>query len=96
MLPLGNSISLGYLFKVLKCVKDQNGNHVVQKVIERVDPSKLQFIIDAFVQPGDNNTVGAVYTFYFWFFALILLAVRSRLVSLKNFVGIFFWVKKSK
>ncbi|VDK52678.1 unnamed protein product [Anisakis simplex] len=43
--------------QVLKCVKDQNGNHVVQKVIERVDPARLQFIIDAFVQPGDNLTV---------------------------------------
>ena len=30
---------------VLKCVKDQNGNHVVQKVIERVQPDKLDFII---------------------------------------------------
>ena len=33
---------------VLKCVKDQNGNHVVQKCIEAVDPSCLQFIIEAF------------------------------------------------
>ena len=33
---------------VLKCVKDQNGNHVVQKCIECVDPKHLQFIIDAF------------------------------------------------
>ena len=33
---------------VLKCVKDQNGNHVVQKCIETVDPACLQFIIDAF------------------------------------------------
>ena len=33
---------------VLKCVKDQNGNHVVQKCIECVDPSSLQFIIGAF------------------------------------------------
>ena len=33
---------------VLKCVKDQNGNHVVQKCIETVEPSCLQFIIDAF------------------------------------------------
>lgn len=33
---------------VLKCVKDQNGNHVVQKCIECVDPHALQFIIDAF------------------------------------------------
>uniref|UniRef100_A0A8C6TM58 Pumilio RNA-binding family member 2 n=1 Tax=Neogobius melanostomus TaxID=47308 RepID=A0A8C6TM58_9GOBI len=33
---------------VLKCVKDQNGNHVVQKCIECVQPQALQFIIDAF------------------------------------------------
>ena len=33
---------------VLKCVKDQNGNHVVQKCIERVRPDVLQFIVDAF------------------------------------------------
>ena len=33
---------------VLKCVKDQNGNHVVQKCIECVDPSYLHFIIIAF------------------------------------------------
>ena len=33
---------------VIKCVKDQNGNHVVQKCIETVDPSCLQFIIDSF------------------------------------------------
>ena len=33
---------------MLKCVKDQNGNHVVQKCIETVEPSCLQFIIDAF------------------------------------------------
>ena len=33
---------------VAKCVKDQNGNHVVQKCIECVDPKHLQFIIDAF------------------------------------------------
>lgn len=38
-------------------MKDQNGNHVVQKVIERVDASRLQFIIDALVPAGDNMTV---------------------------------------
>lgn len=27
---------------VLKCVKDQNGNHVVQKCIECVEPMALQ------------------------------------------------------
>lgn len=33
---------------VLKCVKDQNGNHVVQKCIECVDPVSMQFIVEAF------------------------------------------------
>ena len=33
---------------VIKCVKDQNGNHVVQKCIECVEPRHLQFIIDSF------------------------------------------------
>lgn len=33
---------------VLKCVKDQNGNHVIQKAIERVSPENIRFIIDAF------------------------------------------------
>uniref|UniRef100_A0A3B4FSJ0 Pumilio homolog 1 n=1 Tax=Pundamilia nyererei TaxID=303518 RepID=A0A3B4FSJ0_9CICH len=33
---------------VLKCVKDQNGNHVVQKCIECVQPHALHFIIEAF------------------------------------------------
>ena len=33
---------------VLKCVNDQNGNHVVQKCIEFVPPEHLQFIVDAF------------------------------------------------
>ena len=33
---------------VLKCVKDQNGNHVIQKAIERVPAQHIQFIISAF------------------------------------------------
>lgn len=33
---------------VLKCVKDQNGNHVIQKAIERVPAQHIAFIIDAF------------------------------------------------
>ena len=33
---------------MLQCVLDQNGNHVVQKCIEKVDPESLTFIIDAF------------------------------------------------
>lgn len=33
---------------VLRCVKDQNGNHVIQKAIERVPAEHIQFIINAF------------------------------------------------
>lgn len=33
---------------VLKCVKDQNGNHVIQKAIERIPVEHIQFIINAF------------------------------------------------
>ncbi|CAI5455268.1 unnamed protein product [Caenorhabditis angaria] len=42
---------------VLKCVKDQNGNHVIQKVIERVEPKRLQFIIDAFTSSANGDNV---------------------------------------
>lgn len=42
---------------VLKCVKDQNGNHVVQKCIECVQPQSLQFIIDAF--KGQVSNLGS-------------------------------------
>lgn len=33
---------------VPKCIKDQNGNHVIQKAIERVPQKHIQFIIDTF------------------------------------------------
>jgi pumilio RNA-binding family len=33
---------------VLNCVKDQNGNHVIQKAVERIAPDEIQFIIEAF------------------------------------------------
>ena len=33
---------------VIKCVKDQNGNHVIQKCIEKVPSHIIQFIVDAF------------------------------------------------
>jgi len=34
---------------VMKCIKDQNGNHVIQKVIEQVPAPFTQFIVDTFV-----------------------------------------------
>ena len=33
---------------ILRCVKDQNGNHVIQKVIECLPPDQLEFIVGAF------------------------------------------------
>ena len=32
----------------MKCVKDQNGNHVVQKCIEKIPSDRLHFVISAF------------------------------------------------
>ena len=33
---------------VLECVKDQNGNHVIQKAVERVPAEHIQFVVEAF------------------------------------------------
>lgn len=33
---------------VMRCVRDQNGNHVIQKCIECVPTDKIEFIISAF------------------------------------------------
>ena len=33
---------------VMKCVRDQNGNHVIQKCIECVPQDQIQFIISPF------------------------------------------------
>merc|ERR550537_1928181 len=33
---------------VIKCVEDMNGNHVIQKCIERMPPEKVQFVVEAF------------------------------------------------
>ena len=33
---------------ILRCVKDQNGNHVIQKIIECLPKDKLEFIIQSF------------------------------------------------
>lgn len=34
--------------QVMRCVRDQNGNHVIQKCIECIPPEKIGFIISAF------------------------------------------------
>ena len=33
---------------VMRCVRDQNGNHVIQKCIESVPTERIEFIISAF------------------------------------------------
>lgn len=33
---------------IMKCVRDQNGNHVIQKCIECVPQDRIQFIISSF------------------------------------------------
>jgi len=33
---------------IMKCVRDQNGNHVIQKCIECVPQERIQFITSAF------------------------------------------------
>ena len=33
---------------VMRCVRDQNGNHVIQKCIESIQAEKIGFIISAF------------------------------------------------
>ena len=33
---------------VMRCVRDQNGNHVIQKCIESIPTEKIGFIISAF------------------------------------------------
>lgn len=41
----------------MKCVKDQNGNHVIQKAIERVPAEHIQFIINAFTGRVQESAV---------------------------------------
>ena len=43
------SVILELEHNVLKCVKDQNGNHVIQKAIERCPPQTIRFILNAFM-----------------------------------------------
>ena len=33
---------------ILRCVRDQNGNHVIQKCIECIPQDEIQFVISAF------------------------------------------------
>lgn len=39
--------------QVMRCVRDQNGNHVIQKCIECVPADRIAFIVNAFY----NNVV---------------------------------------
>lgn len=69
---------------VLKCVKDQNGNHVVQKCIECVQPQALQFIIDAFQ--------GQVRIVTLLLLSLLLLSLLLKLLTDLIFVDQWFCV----
>uniref|UniRef100_A0A0K0E6Z5 PUM-HD domain-containing protein n=1 Tax=Strongyloides stercoralis TaxID=6248 RepID=A0A0K0E6Z5_STRER len=40
--------------KIIKCMVDQHGNHVIQKVFENIRPESLNFIIDAVKNCGDE------------------------------------------
>lgn len=40
---------------ISRCMKDQNGNHVIQKAIEKVRPEFVQFIVDTLL--GDADTI---------------------------------------
>ena len=42
------SLVSGLEGNILRCVKDQNGNHVIQKIIECLPKEKLDFIIQSF------------------------------------------------
>ncbi len=35
---------------MMKCVEDQNGNHVIQKCIEQLPSEEVEFILQAFEQ----------------------------------------------
>ena len=46
---------------VMRCVRDQNGNHVIQKCIECVKPStEISFIVEVRVSPLSSVQVGRV------------------------------------
>ncbi|KAK9821327.1 hypothetical protein WJX81_005298 [Elliptochloris bilobata] len=42
--------------RVLACVADQNGNHVIQKIIERVPSHRVRFVLDEVLVPGAADT----------------------------------------
>ncbi|CAD6200301.1 unnamed protein product, partial [Caenorhabditis auriculariae] len=48
---------------VLKCMEDQNGNHVIQKAVERVKSTRVQFIVDALLLTEDMVHKMSVHTY---------------------------------
>ncbi len=74
---------------VLKCVKDQNGNHVVQKCIECVDPDKLQFIIDSFKTQVREKQETKLHSkeFFFSFLAVCALFFLSSIAQARKGEG---------
>jgi pumilio RNA-binding family len=51
-LELQSQLAAEFEPAVLRCVRDCNANHCIQKVIERVPPHRLQFVVDALMDAG--------------------------------------------
>lgn len=78
---------------IMKCVRDQNGNHVIQKCIECVPQDRVQFIVSSFfgqVVSLSSHPYGCrviqvkhiffkkIITFIIYFFLLLLICEMNR------------------
>lgn len=78
---------------IMKCVGDQNGNHVIQKCIECVPQDRVQFIVSSFfgqVVSLSSHPYGCrviqvkhiffkkIITFIIYFFLLLLICEMNR------------------
>lgn len=71
---------------VMRCVRDQNGNHVIQKCIECIPQDAIQFIVSSFydqVVTLSTHPYGCrviqVYIFLFCVLFCFLLAISSNI-----------------
>ncbi|VDP88605.1 unnamed protein product [Echinostoma caproni] len=71
---------------VIKCVKDQNGNHVVQRCVQLVPADHLQFIVDSF---KDHVSVSQVLRILFLYLALLLPRCLLTMFHNKNGTCVF-------
>ena len=59
---------------IMKCVRDQNGNHVIQKCIEYVPQDRIQFVISSFfgevvslsTHPYGCRVIQVLHTIFFY------------------------------